>query len=84
MRQAITTKFFGPTNASGSRVKATCEAGSIMHAWDFSLGCDANHEAAAKKLAAKLGWTGAWFGGSTKTGNCYVWSATGVDEAFRV
>lgn len=84
MRQAITTKFLGPTNSRGSRIKASCEAGSIIVSWDFAQSVDGNHDAAAKVLAVKLGWNGAWFGGSTASGNCYVWSATGVDEAFRV
>ena len=84
MRQAITTKFIGPTNARGARVKAVCEAGSITVNWDYAIGQDGNHDAAAKALAVKLGWDGAWFGGSMAAGNCYVWSATGVDESFRV
>lgn len=29
MKQAIVTKFLGPTNYRGSRVKATCQAGSV-------------------------------------------------------
>lgn len=84
MRQAITTKFFGPTNSNGSRIKAKAEAGSLIVHWDYSLNVDQNHDTAAKALAVKLGWDGAWFGGSTATGNVYVWSATGVDESFRV
>lgn len=63
MRQAITTKFLGPTNTLGARVKATAEAGSVTIAWDYALGIEANHRAAARQLALKLGWTGHWHGG---------------------
>lgn len=86
MRQAITTKFLGPTNHRGARIKATAAAGTITIDWDYSINSDRNHDAAAKALAAKLDWAGAWFAGGlpTNDGNVYVWSADGFDEAFRV
>ena len=64
MRQAITTKYFGPSNVRGSRVKATADAGSITLHWDNALNTEQNHALAARKLAAKLGWVGQWIGGS--------------------
>jgi hypothetical protein len=48
--QAITTKYFGPTNARGSRIKATAERGSITVPYDHSLTNQANHVAAAQAL----------------------------------
>lgn len=43
----ITTKFMGPTNNRGSRVKATAHNGkSKTIAWNHALNTDANHEAA--------------------------------------
>ena len=33
-RQAIVTKYLGPTKSRGSRVKATASAGSITLAWN--------------------------------------------------
>jgi hypothetical protein len=54
--QAIVTKYFGPTNHHGSRVKATCTAGSHTMSWDDELDVDANHDAAALALALRLGW----------------------------
>lgn len=54
--QAITTKFLGPTNVRGSRVKATCDAGSITIYWNHAIGVEANHRSAAEALCAKLGW----------------------------
>jgi hypothetical protein len=44
MRQAIVTKFLGPTDHRGSRIKATAEAGSITVSWDHGLGVEENLE----------------------------------------
>jgi hypothetical protein len=35
--QAITTKYIGPSNVRGSRVKATAAAGSVTLSWDHAL-----------------------------------------------
>lgn len=72
--QAITTKFLGPTNCRGSRVKASAQAGSLTLSWDDALDIDDNHAAAAIALANKLGWGGQWVGGGLPggEGNCYV------------
>lgn len=76
--QAIITKFIGPTNYRGSRIKAKCQAGSITVSYEHGLGTDDNHDAAAKALAEKLGWTGDGYGKLVGgglpdgTGNCYV------------
>lgn len=56
MRQVIRTKWLGPTNFMGSRVKASCEAGSITLPWDSSLDVDDNHIKAIEALQEKLGW----------------------------
>lgn len=63
MRQAIVTRFLGPTNHRGARVKATADAGTVTVSWDYALGISENHERAAFALADKLGWTGNWVGG---------------------
>lgn len=62
MFQAIETKWLGPTNVRGSRVKAKAEAGSITLPWDHSLNSDENHRKAAEALAAKFGWVGDYYG----------------------
>lgn len=62
---AIHTCFLGPTNRRGSRVKATCHAGSVIVAWDYAFDAPTNHARAAMALAEKLEWPGAWFAGST-------------------
>ncbi len=59
--QAIQTKFIGPTNTHGARIKATCEAGSTTIAYDYSIGSseeERQHQRAAQALAIKLGWLG--------------------------
>lgn len=73
-RQAITTKFLGPTNSRGSRIKATAAAGSVTVSYDHALNTDDNHSAAAKALAAKYGWAGDWIGGGMpdNCGNVYI------------
>ena len=56
MRQAIQTRFMGPTNTKGSRVRAWCDAKSMTFGWDHSKNSPQNHEAAADALARGLGW----------------------------
>jgi hypothetical protein len=84
--QAIVTKYLGPTNVRGSRVKATCQARSKTLTWDDSLNSSANHTAAAKALASELGWHyGTWVAGGLPDGStawvCTV-SAKWDDESF--
>lgn len=70
--QAITTKYLGPTNHRGSRIKATCDAGSLTLTWDHSLSAPENHRLAARALVQRLGWGGKWIGGGTATGYAFV------------
>ena len=72
--QAIITKFYGPTNHTGSRIEAKCAAKSIFVPYDHSLSSSANHAEAARTLAASLHWVGAWAAGDMPdgTGNVYV------------
>jgi hypothetical protein len=58
MRQAIETKYLGPTNYRGPRVKAKCDAGSLTLPWDHSLDVGDNHMTVAGRLAIRLGWLG--------------------------
>ena len=55
-RQAITTKYIGPTDMRGSRVKASCDARSITYGWDDALNVDQNHTMAALRLMRVLEW----------------------------
>jgi hypothetical protein len=76
--QAIITKFLGPTDSRGSRVKAKCQAGSLTMSWDHALDVNENHRAAAIALIRKLGWNqdcySTWHEGALpdNTGNVYV------------
>jgi hypothetical protein len=73
MRQAIQTKFFGPTNTRGARVKASAQVGSVVIPYDYSLfGQERAHAEAAKRLAARYGWGGRWFGGANADGKGYT------------
>lgn len=71
-RQSITTKYLPPTNSRGSRIKATCEAGSITVPYPYELSVQQGHSAACAALLAKLGWEGRYVGGSTATGYVFV------------
>lgn len=74
MRQAIETKYVGPTNSRGSRVSARAYAGRVMVHWDDALDVDQNHMRAAHALAKKFGWKGRLYGGARPDGkgNVYV------------
>lgn len=54
--QAIITKYIGPSNVRGSRIKATAQAGSVTIGYRYELNTEENHRAAAEKLAARYGW----------------------------
>lgn len=56
MRQAIVTKFLGPTNHRGSRIQAKSQAKRLTVSWDHARGPEWNHRFAAASLALDLGW----------------------------
>jgi hypothetical protein len=76
--QAIYTRYLGPSDTRGTRVKAFADAGSITLSWDHRLNPEGNHKAAAEALANKLGWHGKWFGGSIPNGIDMCWVCTGL------
>lgn len=55
--QAIITKYHGPSNVTGSRISAQAAAGKIFVSYDHALDLEGNHQAAARELVQKLGWT---------------------------
>jgi hypothetical protein len=61
--QAIITKYFGPTNSRGSRIKATCASGSVTISYPYELSGQACHRAAADALVQKMDWTDSHYGG---------------------
>ena len=74
-RTTITTKYLGPTNSRGSRVKAIARnswgelrGASVTISWDHSLNSAENHAEAVRALADSLGWVGTWAMGHTEEG----------------
>ena len=53
---AISTKYLGATRLQGRRVKASCEAGSIVILWSDEYEAIENHILARDALSAKLNW----------------------------
>lgn len=78
MRQAIITKFLGPTNTKGARIKASCAGGSLTIPYPHELNTDDAHMFAALQLSDKLEWSAhvsEWIAGSVhthKSGYVYV------------
>jgi hypothetical protein len=56
--KAIQTKFVGPSETRGARVKAWVKGSSSTIPWDHGLEVVDNHAAAAWALAASLSWSG--------------------------
>ena len=72
MRQAIETKYFGPTDHRGARVRVKTQAFTRWVSWDHALDPQANHQIAANEAAASAGWPGPWVGGANSAGDGYV------------
>jgi hypothetical protein len=83
--QAIETKYIGPSNYRGSRIKASCERGSITVSYDDSLDTEQAHIAAVDALIARFvkedearygtnknPWSASRITGGTKKGYCHV------------
>lgn len=70
--QAIETRYLGPTNTKGGRIKATAWAGSITVPYDHALSPEKNHAKAAFALIADMGWDGTFAQGGNAKGNGYV------------
>jgi hypothetical protein len=81
--QAIVTKYFGPSNVKGSRIKATAKSGSITLHRDHSLNIEDDHAKAAKALADKFGWRGGWFMGDSPDGSGYCFVCTDEAPTFK-
>ena len=69
--QAIHTRYMGPTNTKGGRIKATAWAGSVTVPYVHALNAEDNHRAAAGALLAKLGWQGTYAQGGDAKGDGY-------------
>lgn len=73
MTTAIHTRYLGPTNRCGSRIKAFCKNGTGEFAltipYPHELPYEQKHAAAAKALAERLGWSGTWIVGHNEDGS---------------
>ena len=84
--QAITTKYLGPTDHTGSRIVARCQAKRITVAWDHALDVEGNHRVAAQILVSRLArehglsWSGNWIGGALPDGHGYCYVRVGVQS----
>lgn len=56
MLNAIQTRFLGPTNFRGSRVKAYCQGDSVTVEWRHELNSAENHKRALETLIKKMDW----------------------------
>tara|TARA_A100001515_G_scaffold44484_1_gene34970 strand:+ start:219 stop:524 length:306 start_codon:yes stop_codon:yes gene_type:complete len=75
--QTIATKYLGPTDTKGARIKAVASGGETKTVdWNYAEDTNHNHASAALELAGqlRLDLQGVHhlIGGSTPTGNVYV------------
>lgn len=66
--QAIQTRYLGPTNTRGARIKAWAAAGAVTIDYPHELSGQACHRAAAQALADKFGWKSQYLGGQLPCG----------------
>ena len=75
--QTISTKYYGPTDHRGSRIKAQASGAktTYWHDWEYGKNTEENYREAAKQLLIKLNWesvSGSWIMGGTKDGYVFV------------
>ncbi len=70
--QAIVTKYIGPGNVKGARIKATANSGSETVSLQYELNLEDRHAYAALALARKMGWRGELIAGGMPDGSGYV------------
>ena len=57
--QAIETKYLGPTNHRGARIKVSAQCGSMTVPYDYASN-SGDHQYAVRAFALKMGWFGRW------------------------
>lgn len=62
IRQAIRTRYHGPTNSKGSRISAKCAARTLFLSYDDALNSEENHAAACAALVKKMEWDSEHYG----------------------
>lgn len=73
--QAIQTRYFGPTNMRGSRIKAFSEAfpRGVTVPFEHAIGIEGNHDAAARAFIKAHEWYGSWARGGAADNRGYVY-----------
>lgn len=80
----IRTKYLGPTNYRGGRVKASTISGkSVTLDWDHGANVETNHKRAAIALAGQMEWPGRWVGCSNEGGG-YLFAYAQAPVSFDV
>jgi hypothetical protein len=82
--QAIITKYLGPSNVKGSRIKATAVAGSVTVPYQHELNNEDAHAYAALAYARKQGWKGELIAGSIEPGGGYVFVFTDSSKPYKI
>jgi hypothetical protein len=76
MFQAIQTRYWGPTNTKGAKIRARADAGRLDVPYDHALDAQQNHRAAAEAFAKARGWQGKLIGGALHDGSyAFVFAA---------
>jgi len=70
---AITSKYHGPTNTRGSRVRATANGHMVTVPWAAEWDAEQNHREACKRLCDKLGWNADRFFGGVLDDGRWAW-----------
>lgn len=75
MRQAIVTRYAGPTDHRGSRVVVKSQAGRKVYPWAHEHDVEENHRIAARQYAKQMKWWGPrvrMYGGALPDGTGYA------------
>lgn len=82
MSSAITTRFHGPSPSRPARVTARCGSLQVTLPWDYELGEDNNHQAAALEMARRMkGTAGRWIAGQLPNSD-RVWVHDGSQQSY--
>lgn len=74
--KAISTKYIGPTNVRGSRIKAyDSDNNQVTIGYPHELSGEDVYRKAAEALRDKMGWTGELIGGGTRDGYVFVFKS---------
>lgn len=73
--KAISTKYIGPSNVRGARIKAyDLDNNAVIIPYPYELSGEEVYRKAAEALRDKMGWTGDLIAGGTKEGYVFVFA----------